>query len=303
MKHLARYSEAAVAPVRIIDQWLANRTAGTVRQYKQAMSSFCAWSGLEDAEHFLRRFSEIPMAGGCLALADWRDQLVQDGLAPATINGRLSAIRSFLKLGHMLGALPCAPTVENVKACDVRDSRGPSAEAFNALLAQASEDESWEGARALAVIRLLHDLGLRRAEVCSLDLASIDQAQRQMLVVRKGGAAVWLSIPQLTFNAVFAWIAHRGDSVGPLLQSATGKRLSGEDIRRIIKKAAGNLPGRWNPHGLRHRGITAAAAVTGGDLRKVIAFSGHKDVRTVQRYIDDVEDLQGDVANQVAGNA
>lgn len=303
MKHLARYSEAAIAPVRITEQWLANRTPGTVRQYKQAMKSFCDWAGLESAEHFLRRFSELPMAGGCLALADWRDQLVEDGLSPSTVNCRLSAVRSFLRLGNMLGVLPCAPTVENVRARDVRDSRGPSAEAFSALLVQAYEDETWEGARALAMIRLLHDLGLRRAEVCSLDLAHIDMVQRQILVTRKGGAAVWLSLPQLTCNAVLAWIAHRGDSAGALLKTNNGNRIVGEDVRRILKKAAGSLPGRWNPHGLRHRGITAAAALTGGDLRKVIAFSGHKDVRTVQRYIDGVEDLQGDVANQVAGNA
>ena len=61
--------------------------------------------------------------------------------------------------------------------------------------------------RDLALIRLLHDLGLRRAEAVALDLESIDLAGGTVEVVGKGKTdATRLTLPDPTRDALAAWL-------------------------------------------------------------------------------------------------
>lgn len=58
------------------------------------------------------------------------------------------------------------------------------------------------------------------------------------------------------------------------------------------------------PHGLRHTSISEAVRrvqAVGMDVTKVLQFSRHKDLKTLQVYIDQVEDVQGKIAELVAG--
>jgi integrase/recombinase XerC len=57
---------------------------------------------------------------------------------------------------------------------------------------------------------------------------------------------------------------------------------------------------RVRPHGLRHAAITRALDLTGGNIRGVQKFSQHKDVRLLQRYDDNRNDLRGAVARRLA---
>jgi integrase/recombinase XerC len=54
------------------------------------------------------------------------------------------------------------------------------------------------------------------------------------------------------------------------------------------------------PHVLRHTAVTQALQLTNGDFRKVARFSRHADIRTIQHYDDNREDLGGQVAQMVA---
>jgi integrase/recombinase XerC len=53
---------------------------------------------------------------------------------------------------------------------------------------------------------------------------------------------------------------------------------------------------------LRHASITEALDATGGNIRAVQRFSRHKDVRVIERYDDNRQDLAGDVARKVAAS-
>jgi integrase/recombinase XerC len=60
------------------------------------------------------------------------------------------------------------------------------------------------------------------------------------------------------------------------------------------------LSRRLRPHGLRHAGITTALDRTGGDVRAVARFSGHKKLDTLLIYDDNRRDLGGQVAGLVS---
>ena len=69
---------------------------------------------------------------------------------------------------NTLGLVSWTLAVGNVKAQAYRDTRGPGLDAYKALLAVARAQPGAKGLRDVALLRLLHDLGLRRGEAVRL---------------------------------------------------------------------------------------------------------------------------------------
>jgi integrase/recombinase XerC len=148
---------------------------------------------------------------------------------------------------------------------------------------------------------------LRRAEVCSLDLAHLDLQGGAIEVLGKGRSRrERLSLPGPTREALAAWVQARGPAPGPLFTSLdrAGKgdgRLTGSAIYTIVRGLGHKAGLVARPHGLRHAAITEALDRTHGDVRKVQRFSRHRDVRVLLRYDDARQDLAGEVARLVSG--
>ena len=94
---------------------------------------------------------------------------------------------------------------------------------------------------------------------------------------------------------------------GPLFttldRASQGSQLSGVGVYLVLPQLGDHVGLRVRPHGLRHAAITRALDLTGGDIRSVQKFSRHKDVRLLQRYDDNRQDLGGAVARRLAEDA
>ena len=119
-----------------------------------------------------------------------------------------------------------------------------------------------------------------------------------------------LSLPTRTRNILSEWIAVRGHAEGPLFPNfhhdpnIQGNRLSATSLYRIIRDLGIKTDQKVRPHGLRHTAISEAVRkvqAVGMNVTKVLQFSRHKDLKTLQVYIDQVEDAQGKIAELVAG--
>src|SRR5262249_25113460 len=159
-----------------------------------------------------------------------------------------------------------------------------------------------------ALLRLLYDLGLRRAEVVGLHLEDLDLAAGTVAVLGKGRTQkVMLTLPAATREALAAWRTVRGAWPGPLFtaldRASRGPRLSGMGLYLGVRELGERVGLRVRPHGLRHAAITRALDLTGGDIHSVQKFSRHKDVRLIQRYDDNRQDLGGAVAQRLAEGA
>jgi integrase/recombinase XerC len=303
---------------RLLDRFLAGRTATTLQAYADDLDDFAAFvnratgGGRVDA---VRRL----LAGGNgeangLAL-DYRAHLVDRKLAPATINRRLAALRSLVTLGRTLGIVTWPLDVENVRHKRYRDTRGPGELAVSRMLAELAPRHDAKGARDRAILHLLRDLALRRAEVAGLDVEHVDVGAGVVQLRGKGDTErTPVTLPQATRAALAEWLAVRGTTPGPLFTancdraakaraakaSPDGGRLTGRSIHRLVKQlgAAAGVVAR--PHGIRHTSITVALDRTGGNVRAVQQFSRHADARTLLHYDDNRQDLAGQVAALVA---
>jgi integrase len=222
-----------------------------------------------------------------------RAQLVER-YAPATVNKILSSLRGVLKTCWRLGLMDAetyarAADVANVRATTLPSGRAVERDEVRALFATC--DDSPAGRRDAAMLAILYGGGLRRAELCGLDLDDFDAAEC-LLTVRAGKGRrdrrVFLSKPACAI--VRKWIGARGGDDGALFVpiSAGGTvrltRLRGEAVRYILQKLQrqAGLDG-ITPHSLR-RSYVSQLLAAGVDVFTVQKLAGHADAVTTARY-------------------
>ncbi len=299
------------ATAELLAAFFAGRSPHTLAAYRGDLEAFSNFIGTETIEAATARlFNGTRGEANFLALS-WRSHLVEAGRSPATINRRLSALRALVSLGRPVGVIDWSLDVKSARAEAYRDTAGPKREGVAALLVVAlAQRDKRKAARDASIIRLLHDLALRRGEVCHLDLADIDVAASRVMVLGKGRREkIGLTLPDATRMALAAWIAVRGSVAGPLFFSvdrsaskSAANRLSGAGVWHIVMSIGHKAGMKTWPHALRHTGITTALDMSKGDLRAVQRYSRHADVRVLQTYDDNRTDLGGKIAALVAAD-
>src|SRR5262249_55751698 len=143
---------------RLVGAFLSGRSPQTLRAYRKDLEDLAAFLGVASA-------SAIPgtLLGGGQGAANerapaYRAHPQQRGLAPATVNRRLAAMRSLVKLARTLGMTPWTLDVEGLRAEVYRDTRGPGGAGFARLLAALDGRTDAKGLRDRALLRLLFDL-------------------------------------------------------------------------------------------------------------------------------------------------
>jgi integrase/recombinase XerC len=238
-------------------------------------------------------------------VSDYRWEMSKRGLPVATINRRLGTLRSLVKLANRLGLVSWTLWIENVPVPPYRDTSGPGRDGFRAMLDAAGAQPGPKGLRDVALLRLLHDLGLRRSEAVRLNLDDVDLPGNRISIRSRGRS--WkepVSLPEPTRAALAAWLEARGSEPGPLVvnfdRAGKGHRLTGTAVYYIIGRLSAKAGLAVRPQELRHLAITTALDRTNGDVRAVAKFSRHQDLRPLGRYRDSRYDLAGKVSRLVA---
>lgn len=295
---------------KLLAAFLAGRNERTRRAYAQDLEDFASFLGTPDVRAAVDHLLSQSPGGANGTVLDYRNALKDGGLAAATINRRLAAIRSVTKLARTVGFISWTLEIQGEKAEPYRDTRGPGRAGYVAML-QALEQRGDDAKRRRdeAMIRLLYDLALRRAEVVGLDVEDLDIEGGVVAVKGKGREAKELrTLPEATADALAGWLEVRGPEPGPLFLNLDPARkgdgrLTGTSLYRIVRRLGKKAGIKARPHGLRHAAITEALDLTQGNVRAVQRFSRHRDLRTLNIYDDNREDLAGDVARLVAGAA
>jgi len=310
----------------LVEHCLEGLDPKTRAEYGRALTGFVAFAAAAydldlPAERVLEHWLlALPDGGAANEVAlRWRAHL-QQRYAPKTVNQRLWALRSVVKLAKLIGRMGWTLDLRNVPARDYRHARGIGVGGYRKLLEANAErhGDSPLGRRNRAMLRLMFDLGLRKASVlslrvCDVDVAEPDNGVVRPLVKRRGrhdSTREPRTLPEGTRKALAAWVdAHPfvqdGDATGPLFvgldRAGHHHQLSPKGAWEVVKdlgKAAG--VDAW-PHLLRHSACTHALDMTGGDVRKVQRFMGHASPATTMIYDDARKDFAGEIAKLIAG--
>ena len=153
--------------------------------------------------------------------------------------------------------------------------------------------EMYERLLRRMIISFLHGTGIRRAELASLDVRSMDTSRRMLTVRGKGDKVREVPlVPRLIseteryLKAAEAYFGGAPAAGDPLLRTPSGRRLYPVYIDRAVKQELGSVPGitgRKSPHVLRHT-LATELLNDGSDLNSIKELLGHSSLAATQVY-------------------
>lgn len=219
------------------------------------------------------------------------------GLAPASVQRRLSACRALLRWLLRHGEITADPSA---------GLRGPKAPRKLPQVLDADEmgqlvevpDDAPLGLRDRAMMELFYSSGLRVSELCALRWGDLDLAGGEVRVLGKGRKTRIVPVGRHAREALAVWavaslaasssgasekattIAARpvfpGRHDAPISPRAVQKRVRELALRQGVWK-------RVHPHLLRHS-FASHVLESSGDLRGVQELLGHASIATTQIY-------------------
>ena len=210
------------------------------------------------------------------------------GLAPRSIQRRLSAVRSLCRFLIREGELKSDPAAD-VQAPKAR-RRLPTtldADAMARLLEFRSDDRL--GVRDKAIMELFYSSGLRLAELLGLDLVDLDLRDRTVRVLGKGRKTRIVPVGRHAVTALTQWLKERSALAAvdetAVFVGVNGRRLGPRIVQRRIARWARlqGLPEHVHPHLFRHS-FASHLLESSGDLRAVQELLGHANISTTQVY-------------------
>ncbi len=281
--------EAAQARAQFLQRLTQERrlSAHTRSAYERDLTALAGWcdrqglTGWSELDHgHIRLFSAHSHAAG---------------LAPRSIQRRLSAVRSFYAFLQREGLCDRNP------AADVRAPKAPrrlprtvDADLMQKVL-EPAPGEGVDGGdpvlaqRDLAIMELLYSSGLRLSELVSLDLTRLDLAARLVTVLGKGRRERIVPVGGKAVEALRRWLASRGGLAAAgepaVFVGRNGRRLGARAIQMRLAAFARRhgLPVRLHPHLFRHS-FASHLLESSHDLRGVQELLGHANLSTTQIY-------------------
>ena len=153
--------------------------------------------------------------------------------------------------------------------------------------------DSYEKRLSRLIVSMLYGLGLRRAELISLNIEDVDFGRNVIKVRGKGDKMREIPIIGticeeilLYLKAVEVLVACKRSLKEPLLLTYTGRRLYPGYVDKVVKKelsSVSGITGRKSPHVLRHT-LATQLLDNEADLNSIKELLGHSSLAATQVY-------------------
>ena len=163
----------------------------------------------------------------------------------------------------------------------------PRLDLARALDQLAGDDATSRRDRAL--LELTYSAGLRLSELVGLDHRDLDRSNGLLRVRGKGRRERIVPAGRGALAALDRYLATLPSGARtihqPLFVNASGRRLSGRTVQRVVRRRLGQVAGGLGvtPHALRHS-FASHLLDNGADLRAIQELLGHRSLTSTQVY-------------------
>ena len=270
----------------------AVRSPESKRAYRRAVADFLRWHRA---------------TGGCgfnkAIVQQYRAQLENAGLAPSTINLKLTAVRRLATEAADNGLL--APElasgiarVKGVRSAGVRTGNWLTRNQAEDLV-QFPDPATNKGKRDRAILALLVGCGLRRKELARLQFEQVQQRDGRWVIgnlMGKGNRLRTVPMPSWAKVLLDGWSAAAGLTTGPVLRAINkidrvlAAGISPQSVFSIVRGYGIDLHVNVAPHDLR-RTFANLAHRGHAPLEQIHFALGHSSIVTTERYLGIRQDL------------
>ena len=221
---------------------------------------------------------------------NWMERMMDEGNNAASINRRLSALRSFYRF---------ALSRKLVNKDPVHGITGPKKgkplpqflkeKEMDRLLEREYWTRSFEDVRDRAIIMTFYETGIRLSELTGLDDKMVDFAEYQLKVTGKRNKQRIIPFGEELCTTLRDYMECRGREVGRLSEALfvtdEGQRMSASLVRERVKRSLSKVCTlkKRSPHVLRHTFATAMLNHKAG-IESVKKLLGHESLSTTEIY-------------------
>jgi site-specific recombinase XerD len=249
-----------------------------------------------DLRRFQRFIEPVPITEATTEQIEaWRDALLMEGRnQPQSVRRKLAAVSSFCKWRTKKKMRKDNP-FDGVEMPDVpkrlpKHVTNADVEKILSVTLNHRKCSGFQQLRDRAMLEILYGSGLRRAEVCGLDLADIDTDERTVRVRNgKGGKERFSFLSEPALKAIADYLAVRPESKSEaLFLTIRRQRITPRQLWCVFKKhreaaRAAGLTKHITPHGFRHAYATGLYQ-GGADLQVIQQLLGHSNISTTTIY-------------------
>ena len=232
--------------------------------------------------------------------------LTRRGVAPATQNRRLAALRRFYKFLILEGKRSDTPCAEmtTLRAGRTLPATLSIADVTRLLETAARpepkrRDAEYACVRMTCLMEVLYASGMRVSELVSLPAAAAARRERFIMISGKGDRERLVPLTPAAISALARWLPIREQRIlAPTAPTArwlfpsSSKRghLTRQRFAQMVRVLAvrAGVRADISPHTLRHAFATHLLE-NGADLRSVQQMLGHADISTTQIYTHVIE--------------
>ncbi|MCQ7926374.1 tyrosine-type recombinase/integrase, partial [Salmonella enterica] len=214
------------------------------------------------------------------------------GRAPASVNRKIAALRSYYRFLVTAGKLAINPTraIESVKV----PHRLPvflHEDEMNLMLQPDDFPDTYPGHRDRAILQTFYLTGLRVSELCNLTVSQVDLSVGQLLVNGKRNKQRIIPLTKALHSIFFSYLRIREAEFGeaspadPLFLTDKGAPVYPHYVYNIVHEHIGQVSTvqQKSPHVLRHTFATILLN-NGADLMAIKELLGHSSLAATQIY-------------------
>lgn len=309
----ARDFTGIATPSDAVASLLSENSDGTRRVYRDAIADWFRWAGHEVAAMPLG-LEDVPLNFWSLVsrkhIAGYKRHLQDSGLSTSTVNVRLAALRSLIRVSAQMRVVDPrkAGTLLGVQGIPKRGTRVGvwiSREEAAQLLS-APDTTTKRGVRDKAILVLLTVCMMRRSEVANLhvcDVSVVDGNPVLLDISGKGNRLRTIKLPPNAHRILRAWLELSGrqsSTTRPVFvriykndrvpDPARERPLTGAAIYNIVQRYATTIGLDIGAHDLRRTGARLARK-NGAPIEAIQETLGHQSISTTQIYLGGYGDL------------
>lgn len=260
-----------------------NYSVRTVESYTSDLVQFRDFIKSLDAENVLESADRD-------MVRDWMVTLMDTGSGAASVNRKLSTLRTFYKYLRKIGVTQNSPAalVKGPKKSKPLPSFVRESE-MDAIIDEHDFGQGYIAARDRAIMAVFYEAGLRLAELVSLDVPDVDMCSRLIKVTGKRNKERIVPFGPDLETILSEYLSQRGQFAGtpdgPFFLGTRGGRVPRHQVYRMARQVLSQESdvAKKSPHVLRHTFATSMLNHDAG-LETVRELLGHDSVSTTEIY-------------------
>lgn len=263
-------------------------------QYRKNYSSYTVLSYHNDISQFqtflLSNYNLSIDKAETTHIRDWMVTLRQEKQSPASINRKLSALKSFYKYLLREKQVNKNPTdgITSLKKPQKLPVFFRENEIDAAIGSHPAEENDFTEARKHIILEILYQTGIRRAELLGIKNSDFNFFSLTLRVTGKGNKERVIPISKELKEKIQSYLILKEEYIGDtsyFIVTDKGEQAYPNFIYRIVKESMGQVStqDKRSPHVMRHS-FASSLLNNGADINAVKELLGHANLSATQIY-------------------